>query len=151
MSLTHITEKSHTVEGVIQNCIFVSTNNILSKIKKKTLLNIYKSSLIPTLTYGCEIWIPITEDISKLIQIQLLAISRLLKIPTLTPLVSIVLETTELPIILEFKKRQLTYLWVLRSSENQTKDILDIQLKEYKYFEFIFTFKHVFCLPKKLQ
>ena len=36
MPLTqHITEKSHIVEGLMQNCIFVSTNSILSKIKCK--------------------------------------------------------------------------------------------------------------------
>ena len=42
------------------------------------------------------------------------------------------METGELPIILECVKRQLTYLWILLNSENQTQDILGIQLKEYK-------------------
>ena len=41
------------------------------------------------------------------------------------------METGEFPIILECEKRQLTYLWILLNSENQIKDILDIQLKEY--------------------
>ena len=98
----------------------------------QTLLNLYKSCIIPALIYGYETWIPTTEDISKLIQMQLSAIQRILKIPTSTPLVSIYMETGELPIILECGKRQLTYLWVLLNSKIQIKDILDIQLKEYK-------------------
>ena len=98
----------------------------------QTLLNLYKSCIIPTLIYGCETWIPATKDKSKLTQMQLSAIRRILKIPTSTPLVSIYIETGELPIMLECEKRQLTSLWVLLDSENQIKDILDIQLKEYK-------------------
>ena len=133
MSLIHhITEKSHIVKGLMQNCIFVSTNSILSKIKMQTLLNLYKSCIIPALIYGCETWIPTIEDKSELTQIQLSAIRRILKIPTSTPLVSIYIETGKLPIILECEKCQLTYLWVLLNSENQIKDLLDIQLKEYK-------------------
>ena len=88
----------------------------------QTLLNLYKSCIIPALIYGYETWIPTTEDISKLIQMQLSAIRRILKIPTSTPLVSIYMETGELPIILECEKRQLTYLWVLLNSENQKKN-----------------------------
>ena len=42
------------------------------------------------------------------------------------------METGELSIILECEKRQPTYLWVLLNSENQIKDIIDIQLKEHK-------------------
>ena len=96
----------------------------------KTLLNLYKSCIIPTLKFGCETCIPTTEDISKLTQIQLSAIRRIFEIPTSVPLVSIYMKTGELPVILECEKRQLTYLWVLLNSENQVKDILDIQLKE---------------------
>ena len=80
------------------------------------LLNLYKSCIIPVLIYGCETWISTTEDISKLAQIQLSAIRRILKIPASTPLVSIYIETGELSIILECEKRQLTHLWVLLNS-----------------------------------
>ena len=130
MSLIHhiyiyITEKSHIEEGLMQNCISVSTNSILSKIKMQTLLNLYKSCIIPALIYGCETWISTTEDRSKLTQMQLSAIRRILKIPTSTPPVSIYIETGELPIILECEKHQLPYSWVLLNSENQIKDILD--------------------------
>ena len=80
MSLIHhITEKSHIVKGLMQNCIFVSTNSVLSKIKMQTLLNLYISCIIPALLSGCETWIPTTEDESKLRQIQLSAIRRILK------------------------------------------------------------------------
>ena len=133
MSLVHhITEKWHIVEGLMQNCIFNSANIILWKIKMQTLLNLYKSYIIPALIYECETWILTTEYKSKLTQMQLSAIRRIFKIPTSTPLVSIYIETGELPIILECEKRQLKYLWVLVNSENQIKDMLDIQLKEYK-------------------
>ena len=96
------------------------------------LLNLYKSLIIPALIYGCETWVPTTEEKSKLKQIQLSASKRILKISTSTLLVVTYIETGELPIISECEKRQLTYLWVLLHSENQIKDILDIQLKEYK-------------------
>ena len=50
LTLTHhIIKKSHIAEGLMQNCIFVSTNSILSKIKMQTLLNLYKSCIIPAL------------------------------------------------------------------------------------------------------
>ena len=88
----------------------------------QTLLNLYKSCIIPALICDCETWIPTTEDISKLTQIQLSVIRSILKIATSTPLVSIYMETGELPIILECEKRQLTYLWVLLNSENQKKN-----------------------------
>ena len=91
-----------------------------------------ESCISPALIYACKTWIPTAEDISKLTQIQLSAIRRTLKIPTSTPLVSIYMETGELSIILECEKRQPTYLWVLLNSENQIKDIIDIQLKEHK-------------------
>ena len=133
MSLIHhITEKSNIVEGLMRNCIFASTTSILSKIKMQTLLNFYKSCIIPALVYGCETWIPTIKNKSKLTQIQLSVIRRTLKIPTSTPLVSIYIETGESPIILECEKLQITYLWVLLNSENQIKDMVDIQLKEYK-------------------
>ena len=75
MSLIHhITEKSLIAEGLMQNCIFVSTNSILSKIKMQTLLNLYKACIIPALIYERETWIPTTEEISKLTQTQLSAI-----------------------------------------------------------------------------
>ena len=44
-------------------------------------LNLYKSYIITALMHGCETWIPTTEDISNLTQIQLSAIRRILKIP----------------------------------------------------------------------
>ena len=133
MSLIHhITEKSNIVEGLMRNCIFASTTSIISKIKMQTLLNFYKSCIIPALVYGCETWIPTIKNKSKLTQIQLSVIRRTLKIPTSTPLVSIYIETGESPIILECEKLQITYLWVLLNSENQIKDMVDIQLKEYK-------------------
>ena len=68
MSLIHhITEKSHIVEVLVQNCVFISNNSILSKIKTQTSLNLYKSCIIPALIYEFETWISTTEDISKLI------------------------------------------------------------------------------------
>ena len=45
-------------------------------------------------------------------------------------LLSTFIEIAELQIILECRKRQLTYLWALLNFEDQTKEILDIQLKE---------------------
>ena len=98
----------------------------------QTLLNLYKSCIIPALIYGCETWIPTTKDKSKLTQIQLSAIRRILKIPTPTPPVGIYIETGEFPIILECEKRQSTCLRVLLNSENQIQDIIGIDLKEYK-------------------
>ena len=61
----------------------------------QTPLNLYKSGIISALIYGCETWIPTTGDISKLTEIQLSAIRRILKIPTSTKLVSIYIETGE--------------------------------------------------------
>ena len=72
----------------------------------QTLFNLYKSCIIPALIYGYETWIPTTKDMSKLTQIRLSSIQRILEIPTSTPLVSIYIETGELPIILECEKRQ---------------------------------------------
>ena len=128
----HISEKSNMVEGLLQNCIFVASNNILSQIKLQTLLKLYKSCIVPALIYGCETWIPTAEETSKLIQVQLSTIRRIIKIPVSTPLVSIYIETGELPINLEIEKRQLNYLWVLLNAEDQSNDLLQLQLTEFK-------------------
>ena len=50
---------------------------------------------------------------------QLSAIRKVLKLPTSASIVSIYLETGELPIILACEKRQLTYLCILLNSRNQ--------------------------------
>ena len=55
-------ENSHIVEGLMQNCISVLTNSILSKIKMQTLFNLYKFCIIPALINRCVTGILTTED-----------------------------------------------------------------------------------------
>ena len=128
----HLLEKTHQVEGLLKTCIFTTTNHVLSNIKMETLLNLYRACIIPALLYSSETWILTIEEENQLTRMQISIIRRILKIPISTPIVSIFLETGEIPITFEYHKRQLTYLWVLLNSNDQTQDIATIQLDEHK-------------------
>ena len=51
---THLQAKEIQINGIIQSCVFASSNEVLSHIKMETLLKLYYSCVIPTLLYVCE-------------------------------------------------------------------------------------------------
>ena len=51
---THLQAKEIQINGIIQSCVFASSNEVLSHIKMETLLKLYYSCVIPALLYVCE-------------------------------------------------------------------------------------------------
>ena len=54
-----------------------------------TILKLYKSTIIPSLLYGCETWIPTENDQKKLLNIQLSIIRKIVKASNSTPKISL--------------------------------------------------------------
>ena len=54
-----------------------------------TILKLYKSTIIPSLLYGCETWIPTEIDQKKLLNIQLSIIRKIVKASNSTPKISL--------------------------------------------------------------
>ena len=94
----------------------------------ESLFKLCHAVIVPAVVYSCETCIRCETDNSKLNQIQISVLRRKLKLPILTPLVSIYIGTVILPLHLECEKRQLIYLWTLL---NQSNDIANTQLSEF--------------------
>ena len=65
------------------------------------LFKLYHAVIVPAIVYSCETWIKCETDNSKINQIEISVLRKILKLPTSTPLVSIYIETGILPINLE--------------------------------------------------
>ena len=122
--------KECQVESIIQSCIFVSSDMVIANIQMESLFKLYHTVIV-AVVYSCETWIKYETDNSKLNQIQISILRRILKLPISTPLVSIYIETGVLPLNLECEKRQLIYLWTLMNKKAQSKDITNMLLSEF--------------------
>ena len=89
------------------------------------IIKLYKSTIISSLLYGCETWIPTENDKQNLLNIQL---SIIRKAPKSTQKVSLYGEIGELPIDFIINKKQIMYLRKLLTSKTQINDITKIQL-----------------------
>ena len=58
----NIEEKRITTQTISNTCLYAASNEVLRKIRMITILKLYKSTIIPSLLYGCEIWIPTEND-----------------------------------------------------------------------------------------
>ena len=97
----------------------------------ESLLQLYQTVIVPAIVYSCETWIKCETDNSKLNQIQISLLRRILKLSISTPLVSIYIETIILSLNLECEKCQLIYLWKLLNKKDQSNDIAKLQLNEF--------------------
>ena len=95
-----------------------------------TILKLYKSTIIPSLLYGCETWIPTENDKQNLLNIQLSIIIKIVKAPESTPKISLYGEIGELPIDFIIDKKQIMYLRKLLISKTQVNDITKVQLED---------------------
>ena len=93
--------KECQVESIIRSCIFVSSDMVIANIQMESLFKLYHAVIVPAIVYSCETWIKCETDNSKLNQIQISVLRRILKLPISTPLVSIYIETGVLPLNLE--------------------------------------------------
>ena len=123
----HLKEKEGQIEGIIQPCIFVSSDMVIANIQIESLFQLYHAVIVPAIAYSSETWIKCETDNSKLNQIQISALRRVLKLSISTLLVSIYTETAILPLNLECEKGQLIYLWTLLNKKDQSKDIANMQ------------------------
>ena len=95
------------------------------------LFKLYHTVTVPATVYSWETWIKCEIDNSKINQIQISVLTRILKLSKSTPLVSICNETGILRPNLEHEKRQLMYLWALMNKKDQSNDIAKMQLNEF--------------------
>ena len=95
-----------------------------------TILKLYKSTIILSLLYGCETWIPTENDKQNLLNIQLSIIIKIVKAPESTPKISLYGEKGELPIDFIIDKKQIMYLRKLLTSKTQVNDITKIQFED---------------------
>ena len=95
-----------------------------------TILKLYKSTIIRSLLYGCETWIPTENDKQNLLNIQLSIIIKIVKAPESTPKISLYGEKGELPIDFIIDKKQIMYLRKLLTSKTQVNDITKIQFED---------------------
>ena len=113
------------------SCIFVSSDIVIANIQMESLFKFYHAVVVPAIVNSCETWVKSKTDSSKLNQIQISVLRRILKLPISTPLVSIYIETRILPLNLECEKRQLMYLWTLLNKTDQSNDIATISLRKF--------------------
>ena len=122
----HIEEKRITTQTVLNTYLCTASNEVLSKIRMITIIKLYMSTIIPSLLYGCETWIPTKNDKQNLLNIHL---SKIVKAPKTTPKVSLYGEIGELPIDFIIYKKQIMYLRKLLTWKTQINDITKIQLE----------------------
>ena len=82
----HLKEKEGQIEGIIQSCIFVSSDMVIANIQMESLFKLYHTVIVPAIVYSCETWVKCETDNSKLNQIQISALRRILKLSISTPL-----------------------------------------------------------------
>ena len=109
--------------------IFVSSYMIIANIQMDSPFKLYHAVIVPAVVYSCETWIKCETDNSKLNQIQISGLRRILKLQISTPLVSIYIETGMLPLHFECEKCQLTYLWTVLYKKDQSNDIANMQTR----------------------
>ena len=95
-----------------------------------TILKLYKSTIIPSLLYGCKTWIPTENDKQNLLSTQLSIIRKIVKAPKSTPKISLYGEIGELLIDFVTDKKQIMYLRKLLTSKTQVNGITKIQLED---------------------
>ena len=101
----HLKEKECQAEDIIQSCIFVSSDIVITNIQMESLFKLYHAVIVPVIVYSCETWIKCETGNIKLNQIQISVLRRILKLRISTPLVSIYTDTGILPLNLEYEKR----------------------------------------------
>ena len=127
----HLKEKECQAEDIIQSCIFVSSDIVITNIQMESLFKLYHAVIVPVIVYSCETWIRCETDNIKLNQIQISVLRRILKLRISAPLVSIYIDTGILPLNLEYEKRQLVYLWTLLNKKDQSNEIAKMQQNEF--------------------
>ena len=100
---------------------------VIANIQMDSLFQLYHAVIVAAVVYSCETWIKCETDNSKLNQIQISVLSRILKLQISTPLVRIYIETGMLPLHFECEKCQLTYLWTGLNKKDQSNDIGNMQ------------------------
>ena len=97
-------------------------------MKMNTLMKLYKSCIIPSITYACECWI-ITKGEEKILSnIQTQTLKKIMKVPDSTPNAAILGELGEKPMVMQYEEKQIIFLWDLIHYKNRCNDIFKIQV-----------------------
>ena len=82
----YIEEKRITTQTILNTYLYTASNEALRVIRMITILKIYKSTIISSLFYSCETWIPTENGKQNLLNIKLSIIRKIVKAPkTITP------------------------------------------------------------------
>ena len=103
----HLKENKKNIQSILDVCIYTTKNEILSRIKTRTLIKLYQTTILPALLYGCETWYISREDIKELTDIQFTIIRTIVKLPISAPKPALLGEIGEFPIELSIEERKL--------------------------------------------
>ena len=89
----HLKEKECQVKGTIQSSIIVSSDMVITNIQMECLFKLYHAVIVSAIVYSCGTWIECETGNSKLNQIQISALRRILQLLISTPIVIFYIET----------------------------------------------------------
>ena len=90
MLIKNLKEKEKKAEAALQTTLSLSTEPVLNRINMNVITKVYETCIIPIIIYGAETWTPTNSEVEYLKKIQNKLIRQLLKVPTTTPLPSLV-------------------------------------------------------------
>ena len=84
----HINDKEHQIQGILQSCLATINDEILGRMKMKSLLKLHLQCLTPSIIYGLHAWNITENEMAALEKIQYTILRRILKTPKSTPKLS---------------------------------------------------------------
>ena len=127
-------EKEKKAEAALQTTLSLSTEPVLNRINMNVMTEVYETCIIPIITYGAETWTPTNSELKYLQKIQNKLIRQLLKVPTTTPLPSLVGELGYYYLTQEINYHQMIYLWKIYNMNNNrlVRKVINIQKEHFQ-------------------
>ena len=118
LSLTHHSNnKEHQIQGILQSCLATINDDILNRMKMKTLLKLHQQSLVPSIIYGLQAWNITENEMCALEAIQYTILRKILKSPKSTPKLSLLADTGLLKLEYKIHCAKLGYYKALLSKQ----------------------------------
>jgi hypothetical protein len=104
------------------------SDEVLSRIKMVTYLELHNKCLLPALLYNSETWIHSTKEIKNLDRLQIKALQRYMKTPNSTPILAYYADLGIYPLLTLIQIRQLMYLHKLLNSKGRPLEALRTEI-----------------------
>ena len=118
MLIKNLKEKEKKAEAALQATLSLSTEPVLNRINMNIITKVYETCIIPIIIYGAETRTPTNSELEYLEKIQNKLIRQLLKVPTTTPLPSLVGELGFYYLTQKINYHQMIYLWKIYNMNN---------------------------------